>query len=352
MTSNRFHRRLVLALLAAALCAAGAVPTASAAPKPAVGVGSVAADGARVTVTGKARLAGVRRADRRAARVVLSLTDARGAVERFAARPARNGRFTARRTTRLRGDLDLRARLRVRGRPRGAVLLRRAAVAVDPPGGAGGTGRRLVGTFRLDPGARRADGSHAGSWFQMLTNTGGPLANPNSASSDKSVTLLAPGSDGGLRTDGHQPAPSPAFSAEGDALASSIIQPTSFHGRSFSVVTAPTDAQTKTSVPVPEIRLEEDRLRGQITAWSAQWNHQWFNQGTPKPDGTTPGRTTELRGTFDAASRRYVLEWQSLIVGGPFNGFAGRWHLEGEFVPAEGESGGGLPIGARRERAP
>jgi hypothetical protein len=31
---------------------------------------------------------------------------------------------------------------------------------------------------------------------------------------------------------------------------------------------------------------------------------------------------------------RYTLEWKSLIVGGPFNGFTGRWHLEGTFVPS------------------
>ena len=47
-----------------------------------------------------------------------------------------------------------------------------------------------------------------------------------------------------------------------------------------------------------------------------------------------PGATTVLSGTYDATTGAFTLTWKSLIVGGPFNGFIGLWHLVGHFVPA------------------
>jgi hypothetical protein len=41
-----------------------------------------------------------------------------------------------------------------------------------------------------------------------------------------------------------------------------------------------------------------------------------------------------VSGTYDAATGHFVLQWKSLIVGGPFDRFTGSWHLEGTFVPA------------------
>ena len=64
----------------------------------------------------------------------------------------------------------------------------------------------------------------------------------------------------------------------------------------------------------------------------AEWNRQYFNQGSPKPDGSKPGITSPVTGTFDAKTRAFTLEWTSSIVGGPFNGFTGQWHLEGTYV--------------------
>ena len=75
-----------------------------------------------------------------------------------------------------------------------------------------------------------------------------------------------------------------------------------------------------------------DSESGQITAWDAQWKGLSFNQGAPKADGTFPGSTALPTGTYDAATGHYVLTWTSVIVGGPFGGFIGEWHLEGTFV--------------------
>jgi cell division septation protein DedD len=47
-----------------------------------------------------------------------------------------------------------------------------------------------------------------------------------------------------------------------------------------------------------------------------------------------PDNTAAASGTYDAATGRYTLTWTSTIVGGPFDKFAGQWHLEGTFRAA------------------
>ena len=77
-------------------------------------------------------------------------------------------------------------------------------------------------------------------------------------------------------------------------------------------------------------KVESDR---RSAPRSASWNNEYFNQGSPKPNGTRPGLTTPVSGSYDAATNAFVLTWSSQVVGGPFNGFTGYWHLVGTFVP-------------------
>jgi hypothetical protein len=179
-----------------------------------------------------------------------------------------------------------------------------------------------------------------------LTAGGGPLANLSSPAPNKNYTPLTPGTAGGFTTTAYQPSPSPAFSGGtwGNALAREIIEPVPFYLIDFSVETSATDAQTGMPDPLPKIVDTAGTLSGQITAWVAQWNGQSFNQGTPKPNGTLPAPTTPVTGTYDAATHRFTLTWKSLIVGGPFNGFTGSWHLAGTYVPAASSSGISLPL--------
>ena len=61
------------------------------------------------------------------------------------------------------------------------------------------------------------------------------------------------------------------------------------------------------------------------------YGDQEFNQGAPKPDGSSPGETIAVSGTDDEATGAYALEWAGQIVGGSFDGFTGVWHLAGTF---------------------
>jgi len=79
------------------------------------------------------------------------------------------------------------------------------------------------------------------------------------------------------------------------------------------------------------IKVSGKKLSGDLDAVSVAYGNQQFNQGAPKPDGSTPTGTAGPTGTYDAKTGKYTLEWSSAIVGGPFDGFTGIWHLEGTF---------------------
>jgi hypothetical protein len=211
---------------------------------------------------------------------------------------------------------------------------KRKRITPPPPGS-----QELLGTFRLDAGAYSRANGPSGSWFRMVfpdgsANRGPFFSNPSSASSDQTFTTLSPGTDGGFTTGLYQPPPSPAFTDRGDSLANRIIQPQRFAGVDFGLSTSPRDVQTGIDVPAPSIVAAPDgKLSGQVKGWTASWNKLYFNQGSPKPNGTFPRITAPLKGTYDPATRKFTIEWASSIVGGPFNRFTGVWHLTGTFVP-------------------
>jgi hypothetical protein len=223
------------------------------------------------------------------------------------------------------------------------ALLGVIAVLVSPGlAGAAPAAGELAGTFRITAGS--CSGGASGSYFRMILPTGnqqGPwIENDDSTCGDKTYTLLSPGTDGGLVAGSHQPAPTPGFDGQGNSLAARIIRPVTFFGVRFAASTNATDLQTGTATPAPALRVEGGKLVGDLSAFDATWNKQSFNQGSPKPDGSRPGNTTPVTGTYDAGTGAYTLTWTSQIVGGPFNNFTGQWHLEGTFVP----SGSSAPV--------
>ncbi|MDL9937129.1 hypothetical protein QSJ18_10280 [Gordonia sp. ABSL1-1] len=206
------------------------------------------------------------------------------------------------------------------------------AVAAIPAGPAAAAPVPINGVLSISAGSC-AGGSATGSFFRMILPEGsssGPfLANGESACSDKTITLLAPGTDGGLRSGGYQPQPGQAFDAQGNALSGSVTRPVKFYGVGFATATNPQDPQTGRSTSTPRLYIDGTRITGDLSAFGVTWNKQVFNQGSPKPGGQYSGKTTPVRGQYDAATGTYVIEWTSQIVGGPFNNFTGLWHLTG-----------------------
>jgi hypothetical protein len=216
------------------------------------------------------------------------------------------------------------------------------AVIAPAPGApvAAAAGHALSGTFRVQAGSCTG-ATRSGSFFRMVqpggTVAGGPFVeNADSPCADRTYTPLSPGTDGGLVSGRHQPQPSAPFDGTGNGTARRIVAPARFFGVNFAVATNPTDPQTGTRTAPPVLRRDGGTLSGDLRAIGVAWNRQHFNQGAPKPDGSTPGATTLPRGTIDASSKAYRLDWASTIVGGPFNNFTGAWHLEGTFDGALG----------------
>ncbi len=221
-----------------------------------------------------------------------------------------------------------------------AALIAVVIATIQSPSGASSSNPKpLVGTFKLDAGACQGY-SVTGTYFRMIVPGGSVahgnfFANPDSLCTNKTYTLAEPGHQGGLVAGRYQPNPKPAFDAQGGALASAIVQPQGFTAINFSIATNKTDPQTGDAVPAPSIIDRNGKLSGQIEAWSAAWNKLYFNQGSPKPGGSHPGLTRPLTGTYNASTHAFVITWTSQVVGGPFNGFTGYWHLTGTFAPSK-----------------
>jgi hypothetical protein len=200
----------------------------------------------------------------------------------------------------------------------------------------------LVGTFSISAGSC-SGGTASGTYLRMVlsggSNAAGPyFSNSDSSCSDNTYTPLSPGSARGLVTGTYQPEPSPAFDKQGNALAGQITAPVAFEGVKFATATNAVDPQTGQRVGVPTIVADGTALSGNLESFGVSWNNQQFNQGSPKPGGSSPGNTTPVTGNYDPTSGSYTLQWSSQVVGGPFNGFSAFWHLTGTFIPSGGTS--------------
>ncbi|WP_225730762.1 MULTISPECIES: hypothetical protein [unclassified Nocardia] len=195
----------------------------------------------------------------------------------------------------------------------------------------------LNGLFALAPGVC-GNGVVTGSFFRMILPTGdanGPyLQNSDSRCGDQTVTPLAAGTDGGLVSGEYQPQPAAAFDAAGNAQSGRVTTPVRFYGVDFATATNPTDPQTGAATGLPQLFSDGGQLSGDLSSLGVTWNNQVFNQGSPKPGGGLPGKTSRLGGTIDGAGN-FVIEWTSQIVGGPFNNFTGLWHLAGQYRGAQ-----------------
>ncbi len=216
-----------------------------------------------------------------------------------------------------------------------AILASLASGQRDSAGAS--TGKALRGIFNLAAGSCQGT-SVTGTYFRMIfphgnVSNGKFFENATSTCSDKTYTLGVPGTQGGLFTGKFQPDPKPAFDARGGGLASAIEQPQNFGDINLSIATDKRDPESGAAVPAPSIVDTKGRLSGQVEAWSIAWKKIFMNQGSLKPGHSLRRATTTLSGTYNASTRAFVIMWTSQVVGGPFNGFTGYWHLEGTFSP-------------------
>lgn len=220
-----------------------------------------------------------------------------------------------------------------------------AAIAPAPARLAGQVAAgELKGLFRITVAQCATKGQESGSYFRMIqvggkADTGPFISNTDTTCADETFTDLSPGKDGGLSTAAYQPHPDPPFDSGGNGLNDRITMPKGFFGTKFSTATNELDPQTNTKTTVPVIKVDASgKLSGDLRAFAAAWQTQHFNQGSPKPDGSTPGLTSLPTGALDPTTRKFTIEWTTTIKSdtgmSPFENFTGRWHFEGTFEGA------------------
>jgi hypothetical protein len=138
----------------------------------------------------------------------------------------------------------------------GVGLAAVAALSITAAPAAATSAKKLKGTFEIS----------SGSYFRMLEPTGAYFSNPYlTDTAEPTYSPVTAGQDGGLETGKLQPAPSPAFDAQGNSLANLIITPASFTGIEFGLATVGT---------APSISVKNGKLSGQLTGFTGDWQLQ------------------------------------------------------------------------------
>jgi hypothetical protein len=105
----------------------------------------------------------------------------------------------------------------------------------------------------------------------------------------------------------YQPNPSPAFNTpRGERLAVTSSQPQVFTAIDFSIATNKPGPPEGQSVPAPKIIDTNGKLSGQVEAWSAPGTSCTSTRGRPSPDGSHPGLTKPLTGTYNAKTHAFL----------------------------------------------
>lgn len=97
----------------------------------------------------------------------------------------------------------------------------------------------------------------------------------------------------------------------------------SFFGSPVGVFTgngtmAPLGGAPVSGGPVPSGTATASTISFNMSAFTANWNGTNFNQGN-----------STVTGTYNSTTGAFSATWNSLIVGGPFNGFTGTWSVNG-----------------------
>lgn len=119
----------------------------------------------------------------------------------------------------------------------------------------------------------------------------------------------------------------------------------SFFGANTYIGTNPLSYQSANLKPPVMASVDADgNLSAELSSWEVMWNGSVFEQG-PRvvaedfdwstvpvelwPPSAPATGFIPATGTYDYDTGDYVVAWEALIVGGPFNGVRGFWHLEG-----------------------
>jgi hypothetical protein len=197
---------------------------------------------------------------------------------------------------------------------------------------------RLIGLFRLAPGdCTTPHAKPTGSYLIVLSASADrAVRNPAGGCANPDYTPLRPGTAGGLTTGRFQPLPAPAFDAHRNSLASAVIKPVRFGPYTLGVGTDPHDEQGAPSgapaYPAPVAlatgaTLDID-LRSLVLTYAGR---SGSTCASSYGLGCWELGSKSATGSYDAATRRFVVDWFSGESFSP-KGDSIEVHLEGTFV--------------------
>ncbi|PIX83802.1 MAG: hypothetical protein COZ33_03515, partial [Nitrospirae bacterium CG_4_10_14_3_um_filter_70_108] len=91
-----------------------------------------------------------------------------------------------------------------------------------------------------------------------------------------------------------------------------------YNAATWNAGTSSYDGVVLDQYPMPSGDVTGGVLTLNLAAWTASWNGSLFNQGSAAPVTT-----------YNAGTGAYTADWNTVIVGGPFDGQTGYWHIEG-----------------------
>ena len=166
-----------------------------------------------------------------------------------------------------------------------------------------------------------------GSYFAMGAN------NPNNSASQEG------GPAGGITLGTHQPfvlspdvphPPSGTGYAGTPASLTTAMQTFQFFGVNTYIGLNAVSYQSGNAKPAPSATVDAaGNLSVELSSWEVIWNGSVFEQG-PRVSAATG--FAPATGTYDYETGNYSIGWVSKIVGGPFSGVPGHWHLEGTIL--------------------
>jgi hypothetical protein len=225
------------------------------------------------------------------------------------------------------------------------VLASAAVLGIVAVSGCGGSAKAATqsrlpaGLFAPTAGScTTSDARPSGSYLIVISAAADKaVKNPKSRCANHDYTPLRPGTDGGLALGRFQSLPNPVFDAKRNSTAGKVFAPVDFGAFAIGFATTPRDEQDAPSgaptYPVPAATVSGSTLnvdlRSLVVTYAGPPNSTCRQSSGL---GCWELGSRSATGTYDAATRHFVLDW---FAGQSFTpkGDSVEVHLEGTFVP-------------------
>ena len=212
-------------------------------------------------------------------------------------------------------------------------------VATAPVGAANAHATTLVGTFKLTAGScatTHADRDVLPHDLSRREPHGGKFFdNPDSTCTDKSYTLAVPGTAGGFTTGKYQPEPGAGLLGDGKRPVEHDHPTTVVHGHQLQHRHESEGSPDRSCRTGADDQGQEREALGTGRGVERIMEQALLQSGLAQARRHLAWADRAGHRDLQLQDPRLRADVGSAVVGGPFNGFTGYWHLQGKFVPSK-----------------